>query len=1049
MSETNTPSPLLDGFAMGNPISEHNGIRCCPAIKENTDKKYIVKIISIPASQVQMDALLLAGAYKDPSDAMDYFREKGEEVLNEAKLLKKLSKLEGFLSYEGWQMEPITRHRLGYEIYLVGSYKRSLERYMRHNAITHLEAVNLGLDMCSALSVCRQAGALYVDLKPSNIFMSDKKEYRIGDLGFLPIDTLRYAALPEKYLSSYTPPELYDPMASVSMSADTYALGMILYQLYNDGTLPFRGKAPEEGLPSPVHADYELAEIIMKAIHPDPQQRYLDPAEMGKALAEYMQRNSINDVAITPLRTKKAKKKKAPVPAEVQDAAYESETAAPKEEPVKQEPEETEVPEMDSAIDAPDSQEPVIADAPIETAEEIDLSEETPSEEKPDAEEAVLTEATEEPEEEELPDEPGTPEIPEEPEDVEESEVPEDAEASEEPDEEEPVDAEKSEEPEATPEPEEAPIQLSEELSRIIAKADDLIAHETPEGIRIPEEPEQPDPFAFALDEDEIDDSDIPYDPLMEDDPEPVSGKKKKKSEKKFADPKYKRRKKRFLAAVLTLLLLALAAIGGLWYYQNQYLQTIDGLTITGDRSQIIVQVDSQIKDSLLSVTCLDNYGKSDTKTLSDGQAVFTGLQSNTMYTIRVNIDGFHALVGKTSDIFTTDATTSILSFTSIAGAEDGSVVLSFTVEGDEPEHWTLHYGTEGEEVISKTFTGHTTTITGLSLGKQYTFTLDAGEHLSLGGNTTLELTASRLILAENLSVTSSDGSEITIHWNSPGDVVVDSWDVRCYNARGYDQTLTVTDTQVTFSGIDPSAEHTIEVTAAGMTQPARTGITANPISIRSLTVDESDANKLLVSWDPSGKVPEGGWLLLYTIGGAENHVIKCSNTAAEISPKVPGAKYTFTLQSADGISIFNNIHSHTTADAPAFEANRLTADMLTIDLLKTPEEENWYYENISADQLTDQFQAGDSISIALRSSDSFYLPGTRTPVLYVIRDSYGNVLSQHTKVEEIIWKDIWTGGDSKNGELNIPSVPSTPGSYVLNLYFDGMHVAELPFTLF
>ena len=300
MSEPKLISPLLDGFSMGNPMSEHDGVQCCPAIKENTDKKYIVKIISIPASQVQMDALLLAGAYKDPADAMDYFQEIGEGVMKEAELLKKLSKLEGFLPYENWQMEPITRHRLGYQVYLIGSYKRSLEKHLRRSPVTHLEAVNLGLDLCSALSVCRQSGALYVDLKPSNIFVSEKKEYRIGDLGFVELDALNYTTLPNKYRSSYTPPELYDPMAPLNLTADTYAVGMILYQLYNDGQLPFKGKAPEEPLPSPINADYELAEIIMKAIHPDPEQRWNDPKEMGKALASYMQRNAVNDVPITP-----------------------------------------------------------------------------------------------------------------------------------------------------------------------------------------------------------------------------------------------------------------------------------------------------------------------------------------------------------------------------------------------------------------------------------------------------------------------------------------------------------------------------------------------------------------------------------------------------------------------------------------------------------------------------------------------------------------------------------------------------------------------------
>ena len=199
MSELKNISPLLDGFSVGSPISEHHGIVCCPAIKENTDRKFILKIISVPATQAQLDALLLAGAYKDPADAMDYYRGISEDIMAEAELLKKLSKLDGFLAYEGWQMEPITRRRLGYQVFLVGSYKRSLEKYIRKNAVTHLEALNLGLDLCSALSVSRQAGTLYVALKPSNIYVSDKKEYRIGDIGFLNMETLRYASLPERY----------------------------------------------------------------------------------------------------------------------------------------------------------------------------------------------------------------------------------------------------------------------------------------------------------------------------------------------------------------------------------------------------------------------------------------------------------------------------------------------------------------------------------------------------------------------------------------------------------------------------------------------------------------------------------------------------------------------------------------------------------------------------------------------------------------------------------------------------------------------------------
>ena len=118
MSEPKRISPMLDDIHMGAPISDHDGVRCYPAMKENSDNTYIVKVISIPASQVQLDALLLTGAYQDPGAAMDYFQELADGVVAEAKVLKKLSKLEGFLPYDSWQVVPMDNNQLGYEIYL-------------------------------------------------------------------------------------------------------------------------------------------------------------------------------------------------------------------------------------------------------------------------------------------------------------------------------------------------------------------------------------------------------------------------------------------------------------------------------------------------------------------------------------------------------------------------------------------------------------------------------------------------------------------------------------------------------------------------------------------------------------------------------------------------------------------------------------------------------------------------------------------------------------------------------------------------------------------
>jgi len=974
LSEPQRISPLLDGFIMGEPMSDHDGICCCPAIKENTDQKYIVKIISVPASQVQMDALLLAGAYKDPADAMDYFKELGEGVMQEAQLLKKLSRLGGFLPYEGWQMEPITRRRLGYQVYLVGSYRRSLDRHVRRSPVTHLEAMNLGLDLCAALSVCRQAGALYVDLKPTNIFLSEKKEYSIGDLGFIALDALNYTVIPDKYRSVYTPPELFDPMAPLNLTVDTYAVGMILYQLYNDGQLPFQGKAPEEGLPSPVNADYELAEIIMKAIHPDPEQRWTDPKQMGQALVSYMQRNSVNDVPITPYTplepdtqppTPTAPEAAAPTPA---DASGTGEASGP----------------------SGDAQAAPQADAP-------------------QAEDPAAGEA--------IPDEPA--------------------------------------EDDTTPGEADAdmllPHEMSDELSRIMAKADDLITHETPEGVVLPQIPDPPDPFAFAKeDSDEIDDSGIPVDPVMDDPPE-ETGKKRKKS-KKFVTPRDTRRWKRLRSLLISLAVLAAIGFGCFWYYQNVYLLPIRAISIDGDKYQLLVSVDSDVSDELLSVICTDSADNAITQEVTNGRAIFSGLRPNTTYTIRLETKGFHALVGQTSDIFTTDTTTSILSFTSVMGTEDGSVILNFTPDGDVPEEWTLHYSTEGEEVQSMTFTGNSVTVTGLSVGKIYTFVLDAGESLSLSGATTLEYLASRLVLAEDLAISSTDGTDLTVRWKAPGDTVVESWDVRCYSDSGYSETLRVNETEASFSGIDPSASYTVEVTAAGMTQPARISITANPINISlfvATNAQDTTQEALPVSWEYTGNAPSGGWLLMYSIdGSATANVVKCDDAAAEISPWIPGAKYQFTIQAADGTSVFNSVHTLICPEAEPFEENALSAENITAQLLKTPDKQNWRYEDVESDAFTDKFSVGDDLSIVLHAATKFYLYSTETRILYVIRDTHGNVLPNLVSQQSRYWKDIWYSGDSHYGELNVPKAPENAGSYVLNVYFNGKAVAELPFSI-
>ena len=940
MSEPKLISPLLDGFSVGDAISNHNGVRCYPALKENSDKKYILKIISIPASQVQLDALLLTGAYTEPSSAMDYFHSLAEQVEKEAAALKNLSRVEGFLSFEGWQVVPM-EDRLGYEVYLVSGYRLTLESYLRRNTMTHLGAVNLGIDICAALSAARRAGWIYADLRPSNIFISENKEYRIGDLGLMELEGLELADLPGKYHSAYTAPELDDPMVSPNTTMDTYALGMILYQIFNNGCLP-QVAHPTEDVPAPpANADYEMAEIILKACDPNPGSRWESPVQMGQALVAYMQRNTVNDVPVIP-----------PL-AEITDTAG-----------------------------------CIAADA----GEDI----------SPDAEEAVLADDT----------------------------------------------------------------QLSPEISALIEQADACICQEPPAVVA--EAVPDPQPEADAP-WDETVPAEIPGPEMAwetDNEPEeeiPIPEKKKAKRSRKHRKDQVnldrQRKKSRFVRILLTLtaiLLAASLAVGGYLFYANYYIQMIHGLSVTGRENQMTVWLETDIPDDLLTVICTDSYGNTKIQPVQNGVAEFTQLLPDMLYKIRVEIEGFHQLKGSTTHEYVTPNETKIVSYTAATGPEDGTVILSFSVDGPDSEQWTVTCTAEGEEPVSTVFTGHVVTVNGLTVGKTYTMRLDPVSELYIPGTNALEFTAASIVIAEDLKIALSGESSINVTWNAPEGSEVSQWTVRCYSMDGYDQTVTTTELSTAFDGITFGTAYAVEVTAAGMTQPARASMTANPLTVTGIQVDDSNQEQLTVSWDFEGDAPAGGWLLLYTIdGNGQTQVVQCSENTGIIEVRVPAATYDLTIQAADGSTVFNNTHSFDTPNAKIYRNDKQKVfehyhtRFLFADLLKTPEKKNWNHLDVHKSQFTTSFRTGDPISLHLYYMADFYLYHEDISIMYVIRDSEGRVLSDLVSMENRDWhNDMWNGPNYHYCCLNIPKVPTEPGTYSLGLYFDGMAITSVEFTI-
>lgn len=371
MSEFKLISPMLDNFIVGGPMSDHHGVRCYPAMENGTDDRYIVKVISVPGSSAQLDALLLTGAFADKASALDYFKTLADGVLDEVDTLEKLAELEGFIPYASYQLEPMESGE-GYNIYLLRNYLRTLQKHFKRHSFTHLDALNLGLDLCAALSVCRRNGYLYVDLKPENVFVSDQRLFRIGDLGFIRIDSLKYASVPEKYLSAYTPPEIRDAFSALNTTMDTYAAGLILYQTYNNGELPI--VSPGEPLPAPLYADYEMSEIILKACAPNPDDRWQDPMQMGQAIISYMQRNGAEDIPIVPMPSAESDEESEEETAQIEEVEFVQEEIAAFAQEDTEEFSEVDEPEEETALDE-DENLSFLEDESEEEMDEAELTE--------------------------------------------------------------------------------------------------------------------------------------------------------------------------------------------------------------------------------------------------------------------------------------------------------------------------------------------------------------------------------------------------------------------------------------------------------------------------------------------------------------------------------------------------------------------------------------------------------------------------------------------------------------------------------------------------
>ena len=1047
MSEPKLISPMLDNFDMGGPISDHDGVKCCPAMRKNSDDKYIVKIISVPASQTKLDALLLTGAYPDKNSAVAYFKELADGIVDEKKILDNLAQLEGFVSYEDCQIVPMD-DGAGYDVYLLSQYRMSLERENLHAPMTQLAAVNLALDMCAALSVCRRSGYMYVDLKPSNIFVVGDKEYRIGDVGFVRLNSLKYESLPDKYRSSYTAPEVEDAFSTLSTTMDIYSVGLILYQIFNGGTLPFCGnQAPNEKFPAPCCADNELAEIILKACDPNPAERWQDPVTMGQAIVSYMQKNGVNDTPLVipePVADEESVQVSEDLSVDssvsddtlpevvnlISEAIEDSESEDNQTDDIAVR--ETQAPEVDieeSSADVVEESEGITEDIPEQICEHSITA----------IEEAAPVAAIDAPVQEA----------------VENSEAEEEQEAFEPA-----VDTEESEEEEYTnlsflDDLEEVELtedyeSISDDIAEILGQIDELTAHEVPAPVVAPE------PIEITIPTPDL--SEAQEETVVSDETEEAESTANSLSNAETADnditetedesveeelPYIPKKKRTGLIWCIVIILLLALGVGGYFFYTQYYLQPIDSLELYGMEDRLEVQLSAQIDETLLTVVCADSHGNKISSPVVGGRAVFSGLSPDTAYTVSLEVDGLHELTGITSKVYSTPIQTKIAAMSAITGAESGSVILSFSVEGPDSDQWNVIYNAEGEAERVTTFPAHMVTLTGLTVGKEYTFKLEPVDDIYLSGEAEIAYLARNLVCAENLQVVSCADGILTAQWDTPQNESVTEWNVRCYNETGFDETITTADNTVSFENIDDTVSYTLEVTAAEMSVNRRIQISENSVTVSNFTVDNTQPQVLSLNWKANREIPADGWTIRYSVNGVNApSAITATQNAVQV-PVVPNGEYIFTIQDSLGNTALGGPFTHSQGSASAFENYNVAKTDITPRLCKTPSSSSWSYKDLKEEDYVNTFSVGQKISTVLALAKAPANSDDSIVVTFAIYDENDQLVS-FSHISQT-WQSMWY---QNYCELDIPVVPSEVGTYNVIVYFNGAEAGAQKFAI-
>ena len=265
-----------------------------------------LKVITIPRNKTELAQV--ASENTGPDGVTKYFRSIVDGITKEFNIMSQLKGESTIVSYEDHEVREHT-DGIGWDIFIRMELLTPLLQYTAAYPLSRNDIIRLGIDICSALELCRKNAIIHRDIKPENIFVSKNGRFKLGDFGIAKNIDKTTSELTKTGTYTYMAPEVYKGEA-YGASVDIYSLGIVLYNYTNNGRSPFISATQSsvlpaekteallrrmkgEALPAPANADEALSRVILKACAYLPRDRYLTPTDMRRDLEALLDGRSV------------------------------------------------------------------------------------------------------------------------------------------------------------------------------------------------------------------------------------------------------------------------------------------------------------------------------------------------------------------------------------------------------------------------------------------------------------------------------------------------------------------------------------------------------------------------------------------------------------------------------------------------------------------------------------------------------------------------------------------------------------------------------------